>query len=214
MKSLVLVLGAHQPVRRDLSWTGQLTQSALLWASGAEKYLAVWVRNHNMRELHLAYTPSCWVDITIHLWFGMWLYMGPYLNLYHNQHTNYIINLSCLESLVRSGRKYPFMPLCFRRFSGLRLICFVQRYLQHTHAPYWPRLHNMGGWTAAIHTPLSAMAPSVTLTVMRVSGWEEHHLWHATTQATGVGIYPPASVSAQHYLKLTSFVFLFWCSDS
>ncbi len=96
----------------------------------------------------------------------------------------------------------------------LMVICFVQCYLQHTHAPYWPRLHNMGEWTVAIHTPLSAMAPSVTLTVMRVSGWEEHQLWHATTPATGVRIYPPASVSAQYYLKLTSFVFLCWYSNN
>lgn len=78
-------------------------------------------------------------------------------------------------------------------------------YPQHTHAPYWPRLHNMGGWTVAIHTPLSVMAPSATLNVMRVSGWGEHQLWHATIQAAGIRIYPTASVSAQNYFKLTSF---------
>lgn len=71
----------------------------------------------------------------------------------------------------------------------------------------------MGGWTVAIHTPLSAMAPTVTFSAMRVSSWEEHQLWHATAQATGVGIYLPASVSV---ITLNSpvLVLLFWNLNS
>lgn len=73
----------------------------------------------------------------------------------------------------------------------------------------------MGRWTVAIHTPLSAMAPSVTLNVMRVSGWEEHQLWHATAQVTGARIYQAACVSAQQdYFQLTSFICLLSCSNS
>lgn len=52
-----------------------------------------------------------------------------------------------------------------------------------------------------MHTPLSATAPAVALNVTRVSGWEENQRWHAKAQATGVRVCPPASVSAQYYLK-------------
>ncbi len=70
MESSVLVLSAHPPVRRVLSSMGQLTQSAPLWAHGAEKYPIVWVINL-IEELSSACIPSYWVHISIYSWFRM-----------------------------------------------------------------------------------------------------------------------------------------------
>lgn len=54
MESSILVLGAHLPVMRALSSMGWLTQSAPLWAHGAQEYLTVWVIDHLMKVL-------CWL---------------------------------------------------------------------------------------------------------------------------------------------------------
>lgn len=98
---------------------------------------------------------------------------------------SFLICVHTLNSFTLKSQKWsctePILVLC---------------YPQHANAPCWPNHHSMGGWTAAIWTLLSVTAHSVTLNVIKVSGWKEELLWCATPPATGIRIHPPVDVSA------------------
>lgn len=142
--------------------------------------------------------------------------MSTYINLYHNQHTRYVINLSCLGSVVRTWRKYPALPLYFRRLFSLKLM--VTLCVQCTAHPC-PLLVK-----APQHGKVNCSHPHFPFSYGSHCDFDCHEgFWQSgtpTITCNNSGHWsqdPPTcqrECPAFGYLELISFVLLFWCSKS